>query len=96
MTTRQHIYDEYHSVDDHLLHQISKYVRFEELRALSREIGITETERQKEMAKESPHDQIFQVCNSLCTQRLSLPDARYLNMTTFFGKRSHIYAYIRI
>ena len=63
MATKPRVYDEYDSVDDHLLHEISKQVRYEELWALSRELRIPETERQKAVANKPPHEQIFQVCN---------------------------------
>ena len=68
MARRQCVYDEYHSVDDDLLHQISKAVRYNELGALSRELGIPETERQRAVANKSPNDQIFEVGNTSWTE----------------------------
>ena len=63
MTTKQSAYDEYDIVDEYLLRQISKYVRYNHLGPLSGDLGITETERQRAVAKKPPQDQIFQVCN---------------------------------
>ena len=59
----RHVYNEDDIVDDHLLRQISKFVRYDQLGALSGDLGITETERQRAVAKKFPQDEIFQVCN---------------------------------
>ena len=44
MATAEPVYEENDSVDDYLLNQISKYVFYENLWSLARDLGIPQTE----------------------------------------------------
>ena len=56
------VYEEKDNVDDTLLNQISKYVFYDNLWSLARDLEVRETEIRKTLhASSSPQEQIFKV-----------------------------------
>ena len=61
MATAQPVYEGNDTIDDNLLNQISKYVLYDKLWSLARDLGIKETEIRKITRVSSPQEQIFKV-----------------------------------
>ena len=62
MATAQPVYEDDNIVDDGLLNQISKYVFYENLSSLARDLEVHETQIQKiRRPSSSPQEQIFKV-----------------------------------
>ena len=62
MATAQRVYEDNDNVDDTLLNQISKYVFYDQLWSLARDIGIPQTEISGMVEIKDPKEKIFKVC----------------------------------
>ena len=61
MATARGPYEENDNVDDTLLNQISKYVFYENLRSLARDLGIPQTEISGMEEIKDPQEKIYKV-----------------------------------
>ena len=59
--TAQRVYEDNDNVDDTLLNQISKYVFYENLWSLARDLGIPETEISAMVEIKNPQEKIYKV-----------------------------------
>ena len=59
--TAQRVYEDNDNVDDTLLNQISKYVFYENLSSLVRDLGIPQTEISGMAEIKAPQEKIFKV-----------------------------------